>query len=823
MALSKNLIIPHQERPVGDHGKATIAHDLWTDVRMALRQYRRRPGFSILGIVTLALGIGASVSLFSVVRGTLIRPLPVPREQELQVFWDPFDWRGVEVDYIQSLPRAFAGLTAYTLDSHTLGTAAGNVTGLGALVTANFFDVLDRKPLLGHPFEHGADRPGAAPSVVISWGLWQRQFGGAADVIGWRLVLDGAPMTVIGVMPRDFWFPTPTTELWRPLDMDPASSEYNNNGWLVVLGRTARGASAADLGHDVRTIARSLGERFTYPEAWDKTKHAGLVPLRTYLLGDIRPLLLLLMGAVVALLLMACANVAALVLSRTTDRRPELALRTALGAGRGRLIRQIVAESLVLAVIASVVGWALAASTFRVLLSSLPLHDGLADTLTVDWPMFVTALGVAVVVTLAVAFAPARSIIAGTLRGIEGTRTAAGLRGGHRRFYGALVTVEIALGVLLASGALLLVRSVSHLTARDPGFVADGVVAMDLLTPPSEMDSSARLGFYRDIAAAAMRLPGIRAAGLVNRLPVRDGGGQGTVRIESRPDLDGANRPNSATRLVSAEYFRAMGIPIVRGRDFTAADRAGALPVAIVSESFASRMWPGQNPLGQRFEGNYGSDGWLTVVGVAKEARLFSMVGENPMGYYVPLAQVDYAPTGLVLVAKTSVPGSATIAALRGAVRQTDRRVAVGRVSPMPAIVSTALADRLQLRFHLSLLAALALILGAVGVYGVVSYAVSRRRAEFGVRIALGATAGGVLTEVARGGLAPVALGIGLGVLGSLAASGALTRFLYDVQPTDALSLGGAAAAFLVVAVLAVLVPGWRAARTSPLEVLRGE
>jgi ABC-type antimicrobial peptide transport system permease subunit len=266
-----------------------------------------------------------------------------------------------------------------------------------------------------------------------------------------------------------------------------------------------------------------------------------------------------------------------------------------------------------------------------------------------------------------------------------------------------------------------------------------------------------------------------------------------------------------------------MGIPIVRGRAFTEADRAGAVPAAIVSEFFASRMWPGQDPLGQRFEGNYGTSGWLTVVGVAKETRLFSMVGENPMGYYVPLTQVNYAPTVLVLVAKSSAPPAATIASLRALVRQTDRRVAIGRVASMDDVVSTALADRLELRFHLTLLAALALILGAVGVYGVTSYAVSRRRAEFGVRIALGATAGGVLTEVARGGLAPVATGIGLGVIASVAASGALSRFLYDVRPTDALSLGGAAAVYSVAAVLAVLVPGWRAARTNPLEVLRGE
>ena len=796
--------------------------DLGGDLRHALRQFRRRPGFTLIATVTLGLGIGSTVALFSVVRGLLLRPLPVQDEERIHVFWHPFDWRGVEFDFVKDRAPELEAVAAYTPTGFTMDAGDGTTMVFGVEASAELFRVLGTAPLMGRTFAPGEDRPGAEPVVVVSWQLWQRALGADPDVIGRRIRLAGSPFTIIGVMPRGFFFPTPSLELWRPLVLDPATDFYQGNGYLALIAKTRPNVTPAEVQGAMEGIGRALGERFTYPAAWDKTKDPSATSLREFTVGDARPALLLLLGAVTLLLMMAGANVAALVLARTTDRGPEIALRAALGAGRGRLVRQVVTESVTLAVLAGMVGVGLAVVAFRLLVRKLPLDGGLESALSLDWTLLASALGLSLLVGLLVSVAPVRDLLAGRMRGVGRARSG-GLDRGHRRFHGGLVAGEVGLAVLLVTGSLLFVRSVSRLYAVDPGFDPTGVVSFDLVTPFNEvLPVAERRQIYRDVVERVAGLPGVEAAALTPRLPIRDPGLQGPIDIEDRPELQGRNGPNALYRPVTPSFFPAMGIAIVRGRPFSDADRDGSLPVAIVSQSFADQIWPGQDPIGHRVRGVAGGAGWLSIVGVAEETRWFGMTGDNPFALYVPFEQGGWFGFDMLVVRSRLEQGELS-AAVRRVVADRSQDVALSRITSMADVVDTALAEPLRLRFFLSLFAGLALVLGAVGIYGVVSYSVSRRRTEFGVRMALGAAPGRVVAEVVRQGLRPVAVGIGAGLALAVASSRLVAGMLYGIAATDPPSLAVAAAALLLAGGLAALVPGLRAGRTSPIESLRSD
>ena len=816
--------ITYQQERTRDAWGIRMIRDALSDARLAMRQFARRPGFTFLAVATLALGLGATVALFSVVRGLLLRPLPYANENRLQEFYAPYDWTGVEYDFVRERIKAFEDLAAHSSEARTLTSDAGSVLLLSSLASANLFDVLGARPLLGRTFAKGDDRPGSEPVVVLSWGTWQQEFGGDPNILGKRIVLGGVPNTVIGVMPRGFYFPAPEYRIWQPLDLDPASSIYQNNGWLVLLGKARTGVAQAQLDEETRSIARALGERFTYPADWDRSKNASVVPLRQSMLGNVKPALLLLLGAVSLLLLMACANAAALILARTTDRISEIVLRTALGAGRGRLARQILAESVTLSLVAGTAGALLAVALFRSLVASLPLQNGFGETVSMDWSTFVVAFGLAMLVGLAVSAIPIRHLLLGRLSGVSGERGDSVAKGGAGRAHASLVTAEVTLAVLLVAGAMLLIRSVGRLYAIDPGFDSRGVVTVDLMTSPEQMNAEVRRNFYREALERAASLPGVQSVGMTNRLPVRDKGWQGPMMIEGRPDLEGTSRPNGVYRYNTPDYFRTLGMDIKLGRGIEASDRAGALKVVVISESFARKMWPNQDPLGRHIRSAVAGDtSALTVVGVVEETRMFSMTGDNPMVLYLPHEQVPDPGAGITLLLRTSADPGTVVAGVRGLVRELDPRVAIARAGTMDDVVKTALAEPLRLRFFLLLFAVLALVLGTVGVYGVVSYSVARRRGEFGIRMALGAAPGKVLGHVIARGMLPVAIGVGAGLAGSIALSRLLTRFLYEVAPTDPASLASAGVALLAAGVLAALVPAWRAGKVSPVEALRAE
>jgi predicted permease len=519
--------------------------------------------------------------------------------------------------------------------------------------------------------------------------------------------------------------------------------------------------------------------------------------------------------------LIACANAAALLLARTTDRAGEMAVRVALGAGRARLARQIVTESVTLATIAAVGGAIMAGLAFRAIVASLPVGQAMGDTLTLGWQGFGLAFVLALLVGLGVSIVPVRRVLNRTVelraRGEEG------LRRGTSRAHGWLIAGQVTLAMMLVVAATLLIRSVERIRQLDTGFDAKGLVALDLVGASDSAFRATQDQFYSAVLERVQALPGVVSAGMTNRLPIRDGGWQGSIVIEGREDLTGPNRPNSLYRSTTPDFLRTMGVEIREGRGFDATDRVGSPQVAIVSEGFAKRMWPGESAVGKRMAFGSADNGWRTIVGVAEETRMTSVLGEIPLTTWIPREQNPQVGGGLVLVIRATTDLDGVIAAARSIVMQENQSVAVGRMETMEAVLDRALAEPLRLRFFLGLFAALALALGSVGVFGVVSYSVARRRAEFGIRMALGAGPRRVLAEVVRTGMLPVTLGVVAGVAGSVALSGVIRSFLYEVSPMDPSTLTAAAAVLLTAGALAALVPGWRARGVSPVEALKSD
>lgn len=802
----------------------TALMDLGGDVRHALRQLLRNPAFSLVAVLTLALGIGGTVALSSVVYGLMVRPLPMPDESRVVTWWSDYNWRGEEFDYVRGVAQAYDGLAAFSNDSYTLRTDAGSSIVHATVGSAELFDVLDVSPLLGRVFRTGDDRTGAEPVVVLGHALWSQEFGSDPEIVGRRIDLAGTPRTVVGVMPEGFYFPTPDSELFVPLDLDPADPAYAGNGWLVILGRLRADVTEEQLAVDLDRVAAALDERYTYPAAWDKTRNPHVVRIREYLFGAIRPALLVLLGAVGLLLLMACVNVAALLLTKTVDRTREVAVRAALGAGRGRLARQVLTESVLLGIVSGIVGMGLAVGLFDVLVQSLPIGPSFRETLTLDWTTLATALGLAVVSGSAIALAPMRNLIRGDVSGVAMTDRSLGAGAAAAgRMQNALVVAEVLLAVVLVTGASLLVRTVDQLRSVDLGFDPQGLLTMSVLLPEQDASEAERASFQERLVVQGGALPGVETVALMNRLPLRDGGYQATVRIDDKPELQGTNRPNVMYRPVTPGAFRALGADLIEGRSLLPTDRAGGPIVAVINESFARRVWGEESPIGKTYtHGFFG--GPIEVVGVVRNLAVTELVGEQPMTAYYAWDQAERGSAGAIVVAKVESGDPTALAGpLRALVRELEPRAAIGRVMTMEDALDAEMAEALRLRFFLGLFSLLGIVLGSVGVYGVVSYSVQRRKAEFGIRLALGAEPGRVLGTVLRQGLMPVAVGIAAGTIVAIFASGLLARFLYEVRPVDPLSMAVAAGTLLAVSVVAALLPAVRASVTHPAVALRAE
>ncbi|HUF76860.1 MAG TPA: ADOP family duplicated permease [Longimicrobiales bacterium] len=787
--------------------------EVWMDVRYAVRGLAIRPLFTALAATTLGLGIGATAAVYSVVRTALLTPLPYAEPDALVQFWSEYSWNNPEFLLLRDDFPGFERVFAYTTLRLTLPDPDGGPARVVSAIesSAEIFATLGVPALLGRTLGPGDDMPEAAPVVVLGHDLWRTAYGADPSIVGQAIDVSGVRRTVVGVLPERFWFPDHEFELFLPR---PLRSE-NQAGSLTLVGRLEGDRDAASMEGELAAITRVLGERFSYPDPrWDRTRDARLTPLDRALLGRSRPALHLALGATALILLIACANVSTMLLARLRARHAELALRSALGASRTRLARQLVTESVVLAGLAAVVGAAVAAGAFRVLVSTLPLVPGLRETLTLDWSMLGAGVGLALVAGLAAGLGPLAALAATDLRRGLLDRSGGGGSVGAR-LEGGLVVAEVALAVVLVTGAGLLIESVRRMHALDPGFDASGVIALDVVQGSGDFGMSERARNLIELARRAEALPGVVAAGSIQQLPLRGSGWNFGLRIEGQPEVEEA----TLYRMVTPGYFETMGIRVLRGRVFRDTDAPEDVPSVVINRTMAERYWPGEDPLGRRI-GTGVDERWATVIGVVEDVRIGGFREPVRPARYMLAEQIAYTTDQHTLVVRTDDVGLARITELRALVGELDPRIAVARIDDMEGRVLEAMGEARELMILLTLLGAFALLLGALGTYGVVSHWVTRRSRTWGVLLALGSEPSRVVTHVLRRGGTLVLVGGVLGLGGSLLAARALRGFLYEVSPTDPAALAVAVLTLVGSGLLAAWLPARRAARTDPLTVL---
>ncbi len=819
-----------------------FGRDLGHDLRFGARMLFRQPTFAAVALLTLAVGIGATTAVFSVVDGVLLRPLPYPESNRLVMVFrtvprygfdrstasypDFADWRDGA--------RAIVRLAAYTPTGMTYVTPEGAERLNGYRVTADLGAVLGVRPRLGRWFTDAEDQPGAAPVIVLSHAWWQSRFGGDSSVLGQTVTMDGAPHVVVGVMPPGFAFPSDAATFWVPLRGDAARSERDAN-FLTVIGRLAPGVTVARTQTDLAALAARVDA-----EAPGANEGYGLFveSRQAFEVRGARDGLYLFLGAVVLLLVIACANVTNLLLARGATRAREIALRTALGAGRGRLARQLLAESAVLGLGGGALGIGVALLLLRALVTLGAGRIPRLDEVRMD----PAVLGVALVASLAC------SLVFGVVGAWTGARAepARGLRDGAahgarvsalaRRLQQSFVVTQMAVAVTLSLSAGLLITSFARLTAVRPGFEPGNLVAARITPkvalpdlPPDTPDSIAvplflraaasRVAFFEQARERIAAAPGVDAATLTYDLPFGTHGYSRPAVPEGRTE-DEDHAPAVSGNVVAADYFRTLGIPLRRGRTFAPSDRDAAPPVAVINEALADAFWPGQDPVGQRMRLGGPDNPWTTVIGVVGDVHRRSLAEPREPTFYRPIAQATWAE-GLFVVVRSSLPVSGTVSAIRRAVRELDPSLPVTDVAvPTELIAQSVRVPRFR-AVVLAIFGLAAVIVAVAGVYGVVAYGVNARRREMGIRIALGAAPTGLVGTVVRDGLRLAAIGLALGVGGAVGLSRFLRTFLFGVAPLDPLTFAGVVSGLATVVAVACYLPARRAASADPLETMR--
>jgi putative ABC transport system permease protein len=795
------------------------------DVCYAVRQLRRSPAFTIAAVACLALGIGANTAIFSAVNGVLLRPLPFPEPDRLITIWgfhpsigretaslpDFLDWR--------QQARSFTGMAAWANSQFTVTGEGEPQVVRAALVTPNYFRVLGTPVPVGRDFRDEEEH-GTARVAVLSEGYWRREFGGRRDVVGRRITLSGLPYTIVGVGARGLSLPD-EIDVWAPLQVD--TTQGRRNDFLQVVGRLAPGVDFRTAQEEMVTIARHL-------EAAHPGSNAGwsvsLIGLQERMVGAIRPALLVFMGAVGLVLLIACANVANLMLVRVAAREREVTVRAALGASRRRLIRQLLTESVVLGLAGGLLGLLLAVWGVGALRTLDPGTLPRLNEIRVDQGALAFALVLSVGTGLLFGLVPAFRVLGYDLRGglADGGRGLSGA-GGSNRTRATLVLAEVALACVLLVGAALLLRSFVRLERVDPGFAPHGVVTARITLPRAGYDAPTRQVAFADALLERLRqLPGVRAAALASDAPFSDGLPYWAFSVAGAEPLPPEAVQDAVVFRATPDYFRTLGLPLERGRLFGATDRGEAAPVALVSEGLARRYWPNRDPLGSRITFGDPADSastWMTVVGVVGDVRQDGPVDPAYPQIYVPLAQVS--SRGLLVALRTEGDPLAMVPSVRQALASVDPTLALARIATMDDRLAGTLARPRVNALLLAGFASTALLLAALGIYGVIAYSVVQRARELGIRIALGARRDDVLRLVLRQGMTPVAAGLVLGLGGAAAASRVLQSLLYGVAATDTVTYGAVAAFLTVVAMAASYLPARRAARSDPMMALRAE
>ena len=786
---------------------------LIADLHFSARRLRAHAGYALLAVITLALGVGGTASTYGVARGVLFDPLPHAHEREVGVFWKKTDWTHEEFLFIRGRVPGFEQVALYRQRDVILrdGDAPARLVP-GVTASTELFDVLGVRPLLGRGFSAGDDVPGAAPVAVLSFGLC-RELGGDSSIVGKPMTLDGRPRTVIGVMPRGFWFPDPAVRIWTPEPLTPESRSWNS----TLVGRVAPGLDVRAMETPVTQLVAMLDERFDYPAQWDKTKNARITPLRDDLIGPMRPALLATLGAMALILLIACANVAALMLGQLDARSVEFAVRSALGANRQRLTQQLIVETLLIALAAGALGAAFAWGGFGIITRALPLGVW-ADAAAPDWRVFASAMTIAVAAALFVILVPTVSLYRGDLRGVLSRARTGGLEGRGGRLENGLVIAEVALAVLIATGAALLARSVANLYRIDAGVRTDDVAVVDVMLS-GQLSRARRVQTLDEITAALAALPGVQSAAAAQKLPLRGGGYNLPIAVEERPDIDGMT---SEYRVVTPGYLESVGVPLHQGRTITAIDRRDGERVVVINEALARKYFAGIDPIGKRVGGDIGGRP-ARVVGVVGNAVERQLTDAAEPVRYVAVAQMPWVDDAqsVVLRAAPGIDETTLLEPARRAIERVAPGVAVQQTTTMRRVLESAIGPARQVVVLLSLLSTLALTLGAVGIYGVIAHFAARRRRDWAIRVALGLPGSRVITQVMAHGALLVTAGIVAGVAGAAMLTRLLSSLLYGVQAIDPIAFAAAGAALLAVGLLAAFVPAWRAGMTDPLIALR--
>jgi putative ABC transport system permease protein len=804
-----------------DPGVITMFVQMLHDARYAVRQLARTPAFTTVALLTLALGIGASTTIFSVVNGVLLRPLPFPepdalvRVHEIVPQYGQFSVAPANLLDWRQQNTVFEHIAGFTSDRATYIGDAGPVMLTGASVSWDLFDLLRVPPALGRSFRADEDVPGKNNVIVISQGLWQRVFGQDSSVLGRAVTLSGVPVTVIGVMPAGFAFPGGGIDYWRPIAINPADATRGGH-FLGVIARRKAGVTLEQTRSEMKTIAERLAVQYPKNSANESAEVRGL---HEEVVGGVRTALLTLLGAVAVVILIACANVANLLLVRASVREREIAVRTALGAGRGRLMRQMLAESLVLSLAGGLLGMTLAYFAMpaiqRLGAGSIPR----VANVTLDLRVLAFALAVSVLTGILFGLVPAwqasRTVVGAVLK--EGGRSAT--TSGGRWVRNTLLVGEVALSIVLLVGAVLLLRSFVKLTNVDPGFRPERVLAFRVALPPaSYREDHQRVAFFDRLLDGLQRIPGAGAAGMIQSLPIRNDY-MLSFAIQGRPEARPGDEPSANHRVVSPDYFKTLGIPLLRGRTFTTHDVEKSPMVALVDEAFAARHFAGEEPIGRGLDIGNGSDGFYEIVGVVGNVNYGGLDRAPSPTMYVPYKQ-DVFSTMWMLVSTDGDPSTLSQPA-RQALLGVDRGLPAFSLTTLATVVDESVAQRRFSMLLLTAFAVVALFLAAVGLYGVVGYTVSLRTQEIGVRMAIGAQRGDVLRMVLTGGMKLSAIGLAIGLVAAMVLARMVTTMLFDVKPFDPASYAATASLLLAVSLLACYVPARRAMMVDPVVAMR--
>ena len=785
-----------------------------SDARFALRRLRSRPAYAILSVLTLALGVGGTAAIFGIARPVLLDALPYANADRAGMFWMDGSWNEEEFTYLRDKFDGFAQVAGWRPGDVTLKQGDAPLRLIpGIATTGELFDVLGAHAFVGRTLRVGDDMIGAPPVAVVSYGLAE-ELGGSdvSSTVGKRLTLNGIERTVVGVMPKGFWYPTPAARIWTPQEIHPD----RRTGYLTLVGLAKPGADLHNMGPYLARIVQTMAARFHYAGQWDKTRNPTVTPLRENLLGSMRPAVLAMLAAMALILLIACVNVAALMLGQIEGRSSEMAVRTALGATRTRLTQQIIVEALMIGVCAAIVGGALAAAGFGLLAHALPI-GAWGESAQFDWTLFAVALVVAIGASLLVVLAPTISLWRGDVHGAISRARTGGIVGRGSRLEQGLVVTEVALAMLIASGSALLVRSVMNLYALNPGVDTGSIAVIDALAgngTPAETGRSVEA-----IVTELSQLPGVTSAAGAMKIPLTGRGNSMGLRIPGRPDIEDVT---TYFRVGTVDYLPTMGARIPKGRNFTTADKVAGPDVAvIINEAMARRFFPEDDPIGKVLEGGWGVK--ERIIGVAQDVAEGQLTDAPSLTRYYLAGAVPWIVPSATLVVRTNAgtDPAAILESARRAVQRAAPSVAVSRTTTMARIMDDAVGPARQIMALLSLLAGLALVLGAIGIYGVIAHFASRRKRDWAIRVALGLSGGQVVAQVMKQGVVLTALGILFGIAGTMVLSRLLTTLLYGVSAVDPIAFAAASLVLLAIGAGAAFVPARRAGMTDPALVLR--